>query len=129
MVDHLELKVDQLQCFHGHLESQHRFLVVSLESALNLELVDVLLLNVLGVRLHLTRSLRELLGCRRHSSDSNAFEQRVAGAVCIYTCELHLLFIVTKEDFHAVGPSKVRDGELKLLHEQFNHFVHPLMND
>ena len=129
MVDHLELKVDQLQCFHGHLEGQHRFLVVSLERALNLELVDVLLLNVLGVRLHLAISLRELSGCRRQSSDSYALEQSVAGAVCIDTCKLHLLFISAKEDLHAVGPSKVWDRELELLHEQFHHFVHPLVND
>ena len=40
-----------------------------------------------------------------------------------------MLLIVAEEDLHAVGPPKVGDGEVQLLHEQFHDLVHPFMDD
>ena len=73
--------------------------------------------------------MRELSSGGAHSRHFNAFEEGVAGAIPIDSRKLHLILIVAKKDLHAIGPSPVGNGDIQLLHEQLDDFVHSLVNN
>ena len=99
---------------------------MALERVLDGELGRVFL-DHLGVGLDLT-SLWELSRDRSQPSDFNAFEEGVASTIRVNPCKFDLLLVWAHEDLHTVGPSPLGDGELQLLHQQFDDFIHSLVN-
>lgn len=124
---HFELQsACSLECVHRRFKGQDRLIVVALERALDGELGRVFL-DHLGVGLDLI-SLWELSRSGRQPSDFNAFEEGVASTIRINSRKLDLLLVWAHEDLHTVGPSPLGDGDLQLLHQQFDDFIHSLVN-
>ena len=85
------------------------------------------LLDHLRVGLDLT-SLWELSRGWSQPSDFNTFEEGVASTIRVNSRKLDLLLVWAHEDLHTVGPSPLGDGDLELLHQQFDDFIHSLVN-
>ena len=85
-------------------------------------------LNHLGVGLDLT-SLWKLSRSGSQTGDFNAFEEGVASAISVNPRKLDLLLVWAQEHFHTVGSSPLGDGDLQLLHQQFDDLVYLLVND
>lgn len=101
---------------------------MTLECALHGELVDVALLDGLGVRLYLA-SLGELSCSSTDSEHLQALEEGVASTVLVDSRVFDLLLVLAEADFEAQRASEVWDGHLKLLHQELNHLVNLLVDD
>ena len=132
MEDHVEDEGSlRLQRVHRNFEGKDRFRVVSLELALDCAVLVKLGFRVQVLAIWLDHVAASRKACRRGSktTDLEALEKRVAGAICINTCKSGFLSVINESDLETVRSAKFRYGNLKLFHYFLHDNIAALVND